>query len=160
MKNFEKKSFYKNFYWIIDGLYKSYWLGKFVNNFIINGKKLLIDKEFNFISIYLKLYFNIIILDILLEKIEKIKPIFGFKYILKAGKKQEFPIFLVDSKQRAKAVRNLAKLILSRKEWYLHQRVLNEFIDLYEIKKHILLKKRDEGFKEAMKNRFNLRYSY
>jgi ribosomal protein S7 len=159
MKNPKKKKF-KDYYWKVDGVYGSYWLGKFINNFIVNGKKQLIDKEFKTIFIYIKLYFNVIILNILLEKMEKTKPLFGFKYILKAGKRLEFPIFLSSLKQRSKAVSNLAKLISNRKEWYLHQRVLNELIDLYKIKKHILLKKRDEEFREAIKNRFNLRYSY
>jgi hypothetical protein len=47
---------------------------------------------------------------------EKTKPLFGFKYILKAGKRLEFPIFLSSLKQRSKAVSNLAKLISNRKE--------------------------------------------
>lgn len=149
-----------NFYRTLDLFYNSYWLGKFINHFIKKGKKEKIEKEFNLIFITLKLIFNISIILLFLESIEKIKPTFGLKYANVAGKLREFPVVLTRDKQRSKALFNLKLLILNRKEWYLKQRILNELLDLCTLSNHELLKQKDENFKKSIINRFNLRYSY
>lgn len=157
----QKKLFHnKDFYRVIDGYYSSYWAGKFTNSFIQEGHKVLVEKELNKVYLYLKLHLKIMALEVLLEKIEKIKPTFKLKSVTIAGKKRDFPVFLSPEKQRSRAINNIKDTVSKRKEWYLNQRIINELIDLQSVKNHELIKQRDESFRDAIKNRFNMRYSY
>jgi ribosomal protein S7 len=157
----QKKSFYyKDFYRVIDGYYSSYWSGKFTNNYVLAGRKTLVENEMNKVYLYMKLYMNLLALEVLLEKVEKIKPTFKLKSVTIAGKKREFPVFLAPEKQRSRAIRNIKDIVSKRKEWYLNQRIINEMVDLRTIKNHELMKQRDESLRDALKNRFNMRYAY
>jgi hypothetical protein len=49
--------------------------------------------------------------------------------------------------------------VSKRKEWYLNQRITNELVDLTIVKNHDLIKQRDDSLREAIKNRFNVRYA-
>lgn len=153
-------SYNQDLYRTIDGHYNSYWAGKFTNSFVQEGHKLLVDNELNKAYLYMKLHLNVLAIEVLLEKMEKIKPTFKLKSVTIAGKKREFPVFLSPEKQRSRAIRNIKENVSKRKEWYLSQRIINELVDLRSIKSHELIKQRDESFREAIKNRFNMRYAY
>lgn len=159
MKNQTKQFYHKDFYRVIEGLYSSYWSGKFINSFMTEGRKNIIEREFDKVCLQMKLHLRTLALEVLLEKIEKIKPTFKLKSIIVGGKKREFPIFLSPEKQRNSAVRNIQSVVLNRKEWYLNQRITNELVDLSTVKNHELVKQRDESMREAIKNRFNMRYA-
>lgn len=160
MSIIKKNILHRNFYNTLDGIYHSFWLGKFINHFIKKGKKEKIEKEFNFIFISLKLTFNLSIILLFLEAVEKTKPIFGLKYVNISGKLREFPVLLNLDKQRGKAIFSLKLLIFNRKEWYLNQRIISEIMQLCLFSNHELLKQKNESFKKSITNRFNLRYAY
>lgn len=159
MRNQTKQFYNKDFYRVIDGQYSSYWAGKFVNSFMTNGHKDLVERELNRVYLHMKLNLNVLALEIILEKIEKIKPTFKLRAVTVGGKKREFPTFLPPEKQRNSAINNIRDLVAKRREWYLNQRITNELVDLCTIKNHELMKTRDESLRDAIKNRFNMRYA-
>jgi ribosomal protein S7 len=152
--------YYKDFYKSLDGFYGSYWIGKFTNSFVQKGQKHTVEKELAKSFIFTKLRLNSLTLHILLINFEKIKPTFKLKSVTVAGKKRDFPVFLPPEKQRNRAIKNFKAVIENRKEWYLNQRILNELIDLRVVPNHELFKQRNESLREAMKNRFNIRFGY
>lgn len=160
MKNKSNLEYYKDFYRTLDGHYGSYWTGKLTNAFILEGRKHTVTKELTKTYTFTKLHLNTVTLYTILAKLEKIKPTFKLKSVTIAGKKRDFPVLLSPDKQRGRAVRNIKALVEKRKEWYLNQRMLNELIDLHNIKNHELYKQRDESLNDALKNRFNTRFGY
>jgi len=64
----------------------------------------------------MKLHLDVLALEVLLEKMEKIKPTFKLKSVTIAGKKREFPVFLAPEKQRNRAIRNIKENVVKRKE--------------------------------------------
>jgi ribosomal protein S7 len=107
----------------------------------------------------MKVHLGVLALEVLLEKIELIKPTFKLRSTMIGGKRREFPALLPPEKQRNRAVRNIREAVANRKEWYLHQRIANELVDLSTIKNHELVKQRDESLREAYRQRFNMRYA-
>lgn len=158
---FEKNKLYLfNLYKHIDGFYNSYWIGKFINNFIKSGNKLTIEKELKKSLLFFKLNQKHYFIVLFLECLENIKPMFKMASTMKGGKLKEFPVLLNKYKQRIFAIKNLKNLIKYRKEWFLGQRILNEIIDFKAHKAtHHLIKQRDDNLKTASKNRFNIRLS-
>jgi ribosomal protein S7 len=155
------KHYYKQYYSYLEGHYNSYWLGKLVLGFMSKGSYKLVEKEFKQTYIVLKLKYNVLALNVILETIEKIKPFFMLKFRMVAGKKKEFPVLLTEQKQRGKAVRNLKFLIKEKRERFLNQKLLNELLILQNTPKtHNLIKQRDEDLFLAADNRFNIRFSY
>jgi ribosomal protein S7 len=67
---------------------------------------------------------------------------------------------LAPHKRLRLSVRWLKQLITARREWHLSQRVFAELNDVRTLKRHTLLKRRDELFSLAVTNRFNARYAY
>lgn len=159
MKAQTKQFYHRAFYRVIDGHYSSYWGGKFTNSFMTRGRKILVERQLDKAYVHMKLHLNVLALEVLLEKIEKIKPTFRLKSLILRGKKREFPAFLSPEKQRNRAVRNICDGVSKRKEWYLNQRITNELVDLTTTKNHELIKQRDDSLREAVRNRFNLRYT-
>jgi ribosomal protein S7 len=82
------------------------------------------------------------------------------KHVIIAGKRREFPSFLERSKQVNVSIKWIKELVMENKERLLYHRILAELIEIYRVKRHVLFKRRDEIFAEAVKNRFNLRYSF
>jgi ribosomal protein S7 len=113
----EKKSFYyRDFYRNADGYYASYWAGKFTNTLMKSGSKHTIERELQNTYVYLKLQYNNIPLEFLLESLEKIKPVFNLKHVIIAGKRKEFPVYLESSKQLRLSIKWLKDVISMRKE--------------------------------------------
>lgn len=150
----------KDFYKYIEGNYNSYWMGKFVNRFIESGKLQVVEKEFNKVYYFAKLNSKLSILPVLLQAVEKSRPTFVLKSRKVGSKSKEFPAFINQNKQRSIAIKNLKKICEGRKEWYLNQRILNEFLSLLTLRNHQLIKDRNESIKQAALNRFNIRFSF
>jgi ribosomal protein S7 len=131
-----------------------------MNTFMVSGAKktaeLLQERSYA----YIKMQYHMVPLEFLLEVLERVKPLFNTGYIIVRGKKKEFPIFLVKHKQLRLAMRWLRSLVLSRKEPLFSQRLFNELSEIREVRRHLLVKRRDELFRLAVAHRFNTRYIY
>jgi ribosomal protein S7 len=125
------------------------------------GSYKIVEKEFKKAYLTLKLKYNMLALNVILETIEKIKPFFMLKFRMVGGKKKEFPVLLTEQKQRGKAIRNLRFLIKAKRDRFLNQKLLNELLVLQNSPKtHHLIRQRDEDLFIAADNRFNIRFSY
>jgi ribosomal protein S7 len=111
-----KQFYHRDFYRVIDGHYSSYWAGKFANSFVVAGHKTMVERELDRTYAHIKLHLNVLALEVLLEKIEKIKPTFKLRSIIMRGRKREFPSFLPPEKQRNCAIRNIYDHVSKRKE--------------------------------------------
>jgi ribosomal protein S7 len=156
--NIKNKNFYYNEYLrIIDQIYDSFWIGKIINKFIKDGKKISIEKIFEKIYLYTKistrLNFNVIVL----EKLEKIRPLFKLKSKLIAGKSRDYPILLDKDKSRLYGINNIYNSILKRKEWHINQRILNDILDLSS-RQHDLILNQEKEFQDSIDSRFNIRF--
>jgi ribosomal protein S7 len=109
---------------------------------------------------YIKLQYQCIPLEFLLESLERTKPLFNVGYVIVGGKKKEFPVFLLRHKQLNVATRWFQSLIRLRKEVSLSQRIFNEIVEARYARRHVLTRRRDELFNTAVANRFNTRYIY
>jgi len=157
MKISNKKFYYREYYKIIDGVYNSFWIGKFINKFIQNGKKILVESTFKKVFIYFKVSIKKNFYIYLLEKIEKIRSLFKIKSKLIAGKLREYPVLLDMSKSRSYAIDNLYNSISKKKERRLEVKIFNDLLALNS-KNHDLLIKKDKDFDSYINNRFNIRF--
>jgi ribosomal protein S7 len=99
MKVRSRQYYFSNYYKVSNGIYNSYWLGKLSNVFMFSGNKKTIDTAIKNTFSFLKLKYNVSPLEIILEGLEKIKPVFSLKYVTIAGKRREFPKLLSKHKQ-------------------------------------------------------------
>lgn len=116
MKNRTKQFYHKDFYRMIDGHYSSYWAGKFANAFMRGGHKDLVERGLDKAFLNMKVHLNVLALEVLLEKIERIRPTFKLRSIMIGGKRREFPAFLPPEKQRNRAILNIRDLVSTRTE--------------------------------------------
>lgn len=150
----------KDFHIRSEGFHSSYWLGKLLNSFITSGHKKTVQLELKKIIIYTKIHYRTSFLDILLLVLDKIKPVFKLNFITIAGKKKEYPVYLIPVKQYKTSVFWLKKLIQKRKEKYLGIRILSQLLEVKNSRRHFLVKERDDIFRNAVVNRFNARFVY
>lgn len=159
MKLKKQNLYLQKFYRYIDSIFLSYWLGKFINNFIQSGNKATIEKEFKKVYTYAKINKKQNISLIFLECMEKIKPLTSLKSVTVSGKVKEYPILLNKYKQRTLALKNLSGHIMEQKNKFLNQKVINTLLDYKINKNNLLIKKQNENFKISAQNRFNIRFS-
>jgi ribosomal protein S7 len=79
-------------------------MGKLINVLINKGHRQTVEREVKLACKYLKIQFKVIPLELLLEGIEKVKPVFGIDYVTVGGRKKEFPVFLGPEHQRGLSV--------------------------------------------------------
>jgi len=142
-------SYYKNLYKYMDGSHNSYWLGKLTNGFIKKGRKVTIEIQVLRLFAYTKLYFNHNLLELLLDSIERVKPVLKIGSYVRSGKRLEYPLFLKPEKRRRVALQNIIKLIKEVKEQKLYQKISVSLLDLAAASgasKYDLLHNRDELF--------------
>ena len=149
----------QKYYRYIDSIFLSYWLGKFINNFIKNGNKKTIEAEFKKAYGYLKISKKCNLFLIFLESIEKVKPITNLKSITVSGKTREYPVILNKYKQRNISIKNLSKFINEQKNLFLYQRIVDALLDYKVNKNNLLIKRQVENIKDSVFNRFNIRFS-
>jgi ribosomal protein S7 len=159
MINIKNKIYYNEYIRISDGIYNSFWIGKMINKFVKNGKKSIIENRFEKIYTYIKVSLCINFNVFVLERLERIRPIFKLKSKLVAGKSKEYPVLLNQDKSRLYGVNNIYNSISRRKEWYIDQRILNDFLDLSNNSNHhdLVLNQKTE-FESSIENRFNIRF--
>jgi ribosomal protein S7 len=148
-------------YNISDGLYSSYWAGKFVNSFIKAGNKGSSSKQIELILLGLKRKNNIHPLKLLLEGLERFRPIFNIGVIMLRGRKRYFPVVINKNKRTKLALFWLKKEIQGRHEQTFYRRLEAELRAVEEhLNRHILVKKRDNFFRDAIKFKYNLRFNF
>lgn len=152
-----KNFYYSEYFKTIDGNYNSFWVGKLIKKFIKAGKKLLIEKKFSKYYWYIKIFKKKTLYVLLLEKLEKIKPIFKIKSKLIAGKLREYPAILDNNKSRNYAIHDIYTSIINKKDRKINQKIINELLDT-DSKNNLLVKKIKE-FNSSIENRFNVRFS-
>ena len=152
--------YYQDYYRTADGRYSSYWSGKLINTFMVSGAKRTAELFQEQSYAYIKVQYRVIPLEFLLEALERVKPLFNVGYVLVRGKKKEFPIFLARHKQLRLVMRWFRSVVSSHKERFLAQRLFNELSEVREVRRHLLVKRRDALFRLAVTSRFNTRYIY
>ena len=124
-------------------------MGKLVNGFIKEGKKHTVERQILNAFVHAKTQINHNALEVLLDSIERVKPILNLGSYVKSGKKIEYPVLLKSEKRRRIALQNIMKLTKVMKERRLYQRVLEGLVELTamtEEGKHDLKENRDELF--------------
>lgn len=154
--------YYKNYYNLIDSHYQSYWIGKFTNIFIFNGHKFTVIQNLNSSFMLIKVLTKTSPIISFLEGIEQVKPLFGKSFVVIAGKRREFPKYLSHSKQCSYAVRWLKEqsIISGQQRRSLKRRLVFLFLSLRGTGQLNFIKHRDSLFSSAVKNRFNIRFTY
>jgi ribosomal protein S7 len=125
------------------------------------GNKKTVNRALSAMFKLLKMRYFVNPLEIVLESLEKVKPIFGVGRARKSRKVvREFPVFLSKQQQFQLVIFLFKGLVLARKEKCFSHRLFKEFCDLRENRRYTLLKDRDAVFKAAVVTRFNLRFAY
>jgi len=94
-----------DFFSVVDGVYSSYWVGKFITTLLQRGKKKIISKHMYRAFSVLKYTFLTNPLIVLLETLDKIKPNFRLRnYIVRRVIIKEYPIVTLRPRQYILAV--------------------------------------------------------
>lgn len=152
--------YYENLYRYVDGIYSSFWVGKLTGSFIKKGKKHTIEKQILKLLISTKVQANYSGIELLLDSIERTKPILSVGSYVKSGKKLEYPVFLKPEKRRRIALQNIVKLIKNIQNQKLYQKIFEGLADLVTITedgKYDLTSNRDDLFDLASVKGENLK---
>jgi len=152
------KSYYSIFHSSLDGIYSSFWIGKFNNLLTKEGKLSLVENQISAIHFYSKTQ-RIAPASLILENLLKVKPIFSLSSSVVHGKEQQTPALLNQHKQLQLATRWISSIVTERKEQKLSHRLYNELSSIAIDKRHPLIQRRDKIFKLVMKSRSTFRYS-
>ena len=143
-----------------DFLYGSYWVIKFLNKFLKEGKKNIVEKiTFNaFRKIKLKTSFSVFYLFLTL--LLKFRPFLGF--ILKRQGKQmkKVPFPLYPRRQVIVSLKWLVTSIRANGSPFFETRITSEFLDFKAGKKTSLVKRYNEHWIEINENRLNVRFRW
>lgn len=154
-----------DFYRSADGIYTSYWLGKFINTLLKSGKKKSTAKHVYKSLRLIKFATKTSPLTIFLELLDKIKPMFRLRnYIVRRVIIKEFPIAVLRPRRLILAVHWLKEEVRSKRvkfETSLSNDIFDKLIDFTENpKKNSLVKKRNEFTQRTIKAQFNIRYNF
>lgn len=141
-----------------DPIFYSWFITKFINNLMSNGKKSKVESSmFNAFS-YLKIKYkkNPQLLFFLI--LQKIKPIINVKLVGFGKKRFIIPIILPLIKQYKLAIKWLAISIKHRPEQSLEQKIISEFSNILDNKLTECLKKRNLIYFQASKNKHLINY--
>jgi len=143
-----------------DSFYQSYWLAKFINKFMRDGKKHVIENALWKTFCQTKIRTKKMPLTIFFAILMKIRPLFGFisKQFRKQRKKIPVPLY-----PRRQIIIALKWLVLSIKVKNLHsleKRILSEFFDFLEKRKTALFKRCADHIADLNENRINMRYRW
>lgn len=135
----------------IDGIFKSKWYSKFINQCCIKGNKFYMEKIIYFTFYLIKKNLKYSGLLIFFEILEKLKPSLGLRiFKLNKNKHKKFIVYsclLKASLQYKKGIFWLKKGILLRKEQFLNLKIYNEFFDVLFTNEALSLKKKKEYYK-------------
>lgn len=157
----------KHFFKYIEGIYSSYWMGRFLNMFVKKGKKKTAAKHLYKALLYAKLQLGSMPMLLLLELLERLKPTFRLrKYVVRRTQLKEYPHVARASRRYMMSVRWLADEIVSEYNPAFSQepfflRLSNKFVNFYSNpKKHSLTKTRNKHEKTTVKTQFNMRFNW
>ena len=157
--NLFKCSYYRN----LDGIYNSFWVGKFINMLIYRGNKKKITKQ-----VY-KAFLNLKILHIsnpnlfFLEILEQIKPFIKLENCFPGKTMVIYPKVVTKQKQYQVALRWLTLAIIENENRLIkpfNNQIYLKLLDLKQTRKHPVYKKRDQYHHEAINLQENIRYSW
>jgi small subunit ribosomal protein S7 len=160
MARISKNELYQKYYKANDGIYSSFWFGKFVNLQMRVGSKLTVLKGIEKAMNLLKLSIRSSPLELYLLNLQHIKPTFIIRSITVKGRRREFPLYLGPSKQLQLAVRWLVEAVSSRKERSFSHRVFNELTSVTSNRVYSIIRKRNNAFALAIRNKYNMRFAF
>ena len=148
-----------------DGVYTSYWLGKFMNTLFQGGNKKTVSKYVYRAFSRLKFMTGTNPLILFLEVLDKIKPTFRLRnYIVRRVIIKEFPIVVLRPRRLIMAVHWLKEDVQSNSGRFttsLDNDIASKLLDFRaNPKKNNLVKKRNEFTKRTIKAQFNIRYNF
>jgi ribosomal protein S7 len=85
--------------------------------------------------VYVKLQLECNSLALLLDGIERIKPMLAITSLVRSGRRIEFPITLKPTQRRQKALQNVIKIVKFSKERKLFHRILGSLLDFVALTK-------------------------
>lgn len=160
MARINENKLYQKYYKINDGIYSSFWFGKFINLQMRSGFKLTILKEIERAVNLLKISTKLSPLELYLTNLQYIKPLFSIRSITIKGRKREFPLYLTPAKQLQLSVRWLVESITARKERSLSHRIFNELTAVSPTKAYPIIRKRNNALSIAISTKYNLRFAF
>lgn len=148
-----------------DGVYVSYWLGKFMNTLLRKGDKKTVAKYIYKAFSQIKFVAASNPLILFLEVLDKIKPTFRLRnYIVRRVIVKEFPIVVLRPRRLILAVHWLKEEVQSNSGKFttsLDNEIAAKLLDFKSNpKKNNLVKKRNEFTKRTIKAQFNIRYNF
>jgi len=157
LANLKKKN---RILWKKNNLYKSPWINKLINRFIIDGKRHQAESLIYEFLIEMKLVHDADTLMLYFVFLEEIKPLFTLipKRIGKHIRLIPFPMGRLH--RYKKAIAWLHKSIESRTEWKVLDRIINEFLDFETKNRSQALTYKDEIKKSTIANRAYLHYRW
>jgi ribosomal protein S7 len=91
-------------------------LGKFINRFVKQGKRHVVEKEFNKVYKFAKLNSKMTVVTTFLQAVEKTRPTFILKSRRVGAKTKEYPVFISAFRQRNASIKNIKNICENRKE--------------------------------------------
>lgn len=154
-----------DFYQSAEGVYNSYWLGKFINTLLREGKKKTVMRYVYKAMAQIKFTTAANPLILFLEVLDKIKPIFRLRnYIVRRVIIKEFPIAVLRPRRLILAVHWLKDEVQSNSGKFatsLDNEIASKLVEFkLNPKKNNLVKKRNEFTKRIIKAQFNIRYNF
>lgn len=150
-----------------DGIYSSYWVGRFINMFIIKGKKKTAARHMYQAFAQLKYSLREMPLLVLLEILEKLKPTFRLrKYIRKRNIIKEYPFVAKQSRRYIMVIQWLKHELNSEYKSASSTEIFSNRIynKLYAFRmnprKHSLTKTKLKHERYSVDSQFNIRYNW
>lgn len=159
MAKLNNNKLYQKYYKINDGIYSSFWFGKFVNLQMRAGSRLTVLRGVERAMNLLKAS-GLSPLELYLTNLQHIKPLFSIRSITIRGRKREFPLYLPPSKQLQLAARWLVESISNRRERDLSHRIFNELISVTPSKVYPVVRRRNNAFALAISTKYNMRFAF
>jgi ribosomal protein S7 len=159
----QKKRNYRKDYKLIfkkDPLYNSYWMEKFFNKFMKDGKKQIVEKiiirAFKKIKTKTRLNTFYLFTNLLI----KFRPFFGFISKRLGRQFKKIPVPLHARRQTIVSLKWLTTSILVSPYHSFELRLVHEFLDLNSRKKTTLWKRYADYLSEVQENRLNQRFRW
>ena len=151
---------------LVDGVYCSYWINKFNNAFVKNGKKKKINKHLNRCLLNIKFVNRTSPLVFVFEIVDRIKPTFRLNNVFPGKTPLVYPEVADPAKQYSIAIRWIQLYILENKfnagrnTAGLYKHLLSGLGALTANGSNTLIKKRDQYHREAVVLQDNFRYTW
>jgi ribosomal protein S7 len=143
-----------------DPFYQSYWFAKFMNKFMLDGKKYVVEKIINETFLYLKKKWGVKPLPVFLGVIIKFRPLLDLSLKRQGKQIKKIPGPLLPRRQAIVSLKWLTMAIKLNRAQTLRLRMRSEFSDLSENKKTALWKRSMDHLRDLEINRLNHRFRW